>query len=52
MRGASIVLSAAVASALGANPVIYEISTRPWLYELSLKYNRPMSLDDPSVHMA
>ncbi|KDO27882.1 hypothetical protein SPRG_07154 [Saprolegnia parasitica CBS 223.65] len=49
MRGASIVLAAAVASALGANPVIYEISTRPWLYELSLKYNRPMSLDDPSA---
>ena len=26
-----------------ANPVIYEISLRPWLYELSQKYGRTIS---------
>ncbi|OQR83869.1 alpha-amylase [Achlya hypogyna] len=41
------VLVTAVAGA--ANPIIYEISTRPWLYELSIKYNRPISLSDPAA---
>lgn len=26
------------------NPIIYEISLRPWLYELSKKYNKPIKL--------
>ena len=25
------------------HPILYEISTRPWLYELSNKYNKPIT---------
>ena len=41
----AIMASASAAAALSTDtPTVYEISTRPWLYELSLRYGRNFTL--------
>jgi len=48
---ALVCVNAATSFKIPAQPKVYEISIRPWLYELSLKYNKPkmMLRDVPST---
>ena len=39
-------MTSEVAASTPSGPLVYEISTRPWLYELSLKYGRTIKLAD------
>ena len=38
-----LIFFALISIALAAHPILYEISTRPWLYELSQKYGKTIS---------
>eukprot|EP01114_Cavostelium_apophysatum_P001197 TRINITY_DN11013_c0_g1_i2.p1 TRINITY_DN11013_c0_g1~~TRINITY_DN11013_c0_g1_i2.p1 ORF type:complete len:504 (+),score=68.63 TRINITY_DN11013_c0_g1_i2:87-1598(+) len=44
MKSALIGLAILVGVALAANPAMYELSTRPWLYALSQKYGQSITL--------